>query len=1162
MMARFETAVLNEMTLAVPWENLDPGPSGEYVAVVDQDQHGKQLYEAVDLQKRELLAEDGLTPSDGNPQFHQQMVYAVAMETIRNFERSLGRVVHWSPTQSGYRPKLQMFPHYSEMPNTYYDRSKGVCFGYFKGGASTEFANTWVFTCLSQDTIAHAVTHALLDGMNIKYEYGSKETNALHEAFADMVALFQHFREGDVLCQQMNAIRGDLGNRSTLGAVALQFGRAIAQRDGIRNALGQTDARGKWQVRSGDLKAFSTALEGGEPHQLGDILVAAVFSAFRKIYDARVADLRRIASRGTGELQPGALHPDLVRRFTHEAAKSARHVQDMCIRALDYVPPGECRFGDFLRAVITADFDLYPEDRYHYRVAFLDAFRSYGISCGDVATLSVETLLWQPPADQSAAAIISELVMSVCRRYGYRSMPQDRPALWQQLENLRTDFKAGLLEKSPKPVKRLTGIDLGRPFEVISLHARERRRSDGDLSSQWVIKLLQPEAPDGGEQPRWTGCTLLVDVDTGVVRYLVPVPAYDPQPKRRKKSRQALELPRVGWSPQPSVRRLRVFAFDPILGARAETAAINEVRLAIPWERNRDGTDALEPGPVGEYIEVIDRDPASARAYEPIDLWEDQLIATDGLPPSESNPQFHQQMVYAVAMRTIRTFEVALGRLALWSPRWVPGARPDPQVYVQRLRLYPHALREANAYYSPRRDSILFGYFRGSASRDGEDANASTVFTCLSHDIIAHEVTHALLDGMHRRFSEASNPDVLAFHEAFADLVALFQHFSLPDVLKQQIATTRGDLASQNQLGQLAQQFGEAIGNRGALRSAIGEYDEDTHEWRPLAPDPSAYKNASEPHDRGAILVAAVFDAFLTIYKTRIADLLRIATEGTGILPAGHLHPDLVDRLASEAAKSARHVLDMCVKALDYCPPIDITFSDYLRALVTADFDFNPADQQHRRVAFAEAFRRRGIVPAEVHGVSVDGLLWRPASDAADADEGVVLEVVKSWSSDIDSWNLTGGRAGVFSLTRNRKVALHEYVKRRLEQGLFSLSSIDATWPFEVHSIRPSVRTDFQGRVRFHWIIEFTQRIPQFADEKPRRTKNTRPDYFFRGGCTLVVDAETGRTRYSIKKPLSESRKYQQRDFFLHGWNDGLAATYFGRAGGHQDEPFAVLHRL
>ena len=51
----------------------------------------------------------------------------------------------------------------------------------------------------------------------------------------------------------------------------------------------------------------------------------------------------------------------------------------------------------------------------------------------------------------------------------------------------------------------------------------------------------------------------------------------------------------------------------------------------------------------------------------------------------------------------------------------------------------------------------------------------------------------------------------------------------------------------------------------------------------------------------------AIFDAFLAIYKCRIAGLLRIATNGTGMLPAGDLHPDLVRLLAAQAAKAAKH---------------------------------------------------------------------------------------------------------------------------------------------------------------------------------------------------------------------------------------------------------------
>ena len=75
-----------------------------------------------------------------------------------------------------------------------------------------------------------------------------------------------------------------------------------------------------------------------------------------------------------------------------------------------------------------------------------------------------------------------------------------------------------------------------------------------------------------------------------------------------------------------------------------------------------------------------------------------------------------------------------------------------------------------------------------------------------------------------------------------------------------------------------------------------------------------------------------MFDAFLGIYGTRTADLLRLATGGTGILQPGAIHPDLVRRLAAEAAKAAQHVLTMCIRALDYCPPVDITFGEFLRA--------------------------------------------------------------------------------------------------------------------------------------------------------------------------------------------------------------------------------------
>ena len=88
------------------------------------------------------------------------------------------------------------------------------------------------------------------------------------------------------------------------------------------------------------------------------------------------------------------------------------------------------------------------------------------------------------------------------------------------------------------------------------------------------------------------------------------------------------------------------------------------------------------------------------------------------------------------------------------------------------------------------------------------------VFTCVSHDIIAHETTHAIVDRLRPGFNEITNADVLAFHEAFADLVAIFQHFKLEQVLVDAINERKADLTTDEAISGMARQFGFASAQR------------------------------------------------------------------------------------------------------------------------------------------------------------------------------------------------------------------------------------------------------------------------------------------------------------------------------------------------------------
>ena len=84
---------------------------------------------------------------------------------------------------------------------------------------------------------------------------------------------------------------------------------------------------------------------------------------------------------------------------------------------------------------------------------------------------------------------------------------------------------------------------------------------------------------------------------------------------------------------------------------------------------------------------------------------------------------------------------------------------------------------------------------------------------------------------------------------------------------------------------------------------------------------------------------------------------------------------------------------------------------------------------------------------------------------------------------------------------------------------------------FEVHSLRPCRRIGPDGQEKKDAVIEIVQQpagvfrpglpAPTWTRRRsPTRRPKTKVDFEFRGGCTLIIDQDTGKIRYCIYKPI------------------------------------------
>ena len=331
-------------------------------------------------------------------------------------------------------------------------------------------------------------------------------------------------------------------------------------------------------------------------------------------------------------------------------------------------------------------------------------------------------------------------------------------------------------------------------------------------------------------------------------------------------ARQASIRPYERDAGAPLSRPLRIYTLDPSVSDRLGGVAT----VIVPYEK-------LEPGPIGSLFHVECGGVPSPLEATPLDLDDATLLLSSGLTPTPLNGRFHLQMVYAVCSLTYAAFRRALGRDIAWATA-VPATGP------LRLVVRPFGFRGHNAGYSRETGDLSFGYFNAGRDPAGFVMRKGLICTSLSHDIIVHETTHAL-DGLRAMFLVPTNVDVPAFHEGFADLVALFLHFAYTDVVEQAIRSAGGAQGGFSLLTDLAREFGYARSKSGrdsALRSGVdveglAAFDSDV----PLSGDkhrPMSYEDAgTEPHTLGSVLVSAVFEAFTTVVKRKTDRLFRIA---------------------------------------------------------------------------------------------------------------------------------------------------------------------------------------------------------------------------------------------------------------------------------------------
>jgi hypothetical protein len=183
------------------------------------------------------------------------------------------------------------------------------------------------------------------------------------------------------------------------------------------------------------------------------------------------------------------------------------------------------------------------------------------------------------------------------------------------------------------------------------------------------------------------------------------------------------------------------------------------------------------------------------------------------------------------------------------------------------LKVDPAAGVELNAYYD--RASLKFFYYRH---------NGKTTYFSDSADIVTHELGHAILDSLRPDFWSVSSLEIWSFHEAFSDIVALFNLMNYDLVIMNTLKETNNNLKLSNNITKLAEEVGiliRSVTNDSAyLPNALR--DPAIEKFKYVDPNtlPKKAPNnqlAAECHSFGRVFSNAWYEIFTRIYNYNLS---------------------------------------------------------------------------------------------------------------------------------------------------------------------------------------------------------------------------------------------------------------------------------------------------